>query len=58
MTTKQDKRLGYVVLTLPSILIYAAVIIFPVLFSFALGFTEWGGYGAPESNPFGYRVGM
>ncbi len=50
MTTKQDKRLSYVVLTLPSILIYAAVIIFPVMFSFVLGFTEWGGYGAPVWN--------
>lgn len=47
MTTKQDKRLSYAVLTLPSIIIYAAVIVFPVLFSFVLGFTEWGGYGTP-----------
>ncbi len=48
MTTLQDKRLSYAILTLPSVLIYAAVIIFPVLFSFILGFTEWGGYGTPK----------
>ena len=50
MTTVQNKRLSYAVLTLPSVLIYAAVIIFPVLFSFVLGFTEWGGFGAPVWN--------
>ncbi len=47
MTTIQDKRLSYAVLALPSVIIYATVIIFPVLFSLILGFTEWGGYGRP-----------
>jgi len=47
MTTIQDKRLSYTVLALPSVIIYAAVIIFPVLCSLILGFTEWGGYGRP-----------
>jgi multiple sugar transport system permease protein/raffinose/stachyose/melibiose transport system permease protein len=50
MTTAQDKRLSYAVLTLPSVLIYAAVIVFPVLFSFVLGFTTWSGFGAPVWN--------
>jgi len=48
MTTLQNKRLSYAVLSIPSVLIYAAVIVFPVLFSFVLGFTKWGGYGTPE----------
>jgi raffinose/stachyose/melibiose transport system permease protein len=47
MTTLQDKRLAYAVLSIPSVVIYAAVIIFPVLFSFVLGFTQWGGFGSP-----------
>lgn len=47
MTTLQDKRLSYTVLVMPSVLIYAAVIVFPVLFSLALGFTEWSGFGSP-----------
>ena len=48
MTTQQNKRASYALLTLPSVIIYATVIIFPVLFSFILGFTEWGGYGIPK----------
>lgn len=48
MTIQQDKRLSYAVLSLPAIIIYAAVIVFPVLFSFVLGFTRWGGIGTPE----------
>ena len=48
MTQRNLKRWSYAALTMPALLIYAAVIIFPILFSFALGFTEWTGMGAPR----------
>ncbi len=47
MTTLGNKRASYALLTLPSVFIYALVIVFPVVFSFVLGFTEWSGFGAP-----------
>ena len=48
MTNAAEKRLSFALLVGPSVLIYAAVIIFPVLFSFVLGFTKWGGFTTPE----------
>lgn len=46
MTTRNLKRVSYAVLAGPSVLIYGLVIIFPVIVSVVLGFTEWSGYGA------------
>ncbi len=48
MNTLAEKRLAYTVLVGPAVLIYAAVIVFPILFSFVLGFTRWSGFGTPE----------
>jgi len=42
---KTLKKVSYVILTAPSVLIYAAIIIFPILFSFSLSFTKWSGFG-------------
>jgi raffinose/stachyose/melibiose transport system permease protein len=42
------KKLSYAVLAGPAVLIYALVIIFPVIVSVALGFTQWSGFGAPK----------
>jgi len=50
MTISRDKKISYAILTLPSVLIYASVIVFPVLFSVLLGFTEWSGFGTPVFN--------
>lgn len=47
MTTSANKRASYAILTGPAILIYGAVIIFPVLFSLFFSFTEWSGFGSP-----------
>jgi raffinose/stachyose/melibiose transport system permease protein len=48
MTGKEQKRISYIVLTGPAILIYSFIIIFPIVFSFSLSFTEWSGFGAPQ----------
>ncbi len=45
MTERGQKRLAYIALTGPAILVYASVIIFPILFSAALSFTDWTGFG-------------
>jgi raffinose/stachyose/melibiose transport system permease protein len=45
MKAKSLKALSYTVLTGPALLVYAAVIIFPILFSVYLGFTDWRGIG-------------
>lgn len=43
----KEKRRSYWLLVGPAILIYSLVIIFPVVISFILGFTEWSGFGSP-----------
>ncbi len=48
MTSTAEKRLSYAILVGPAVLVYAAVILFPIAFSFVLGFTRWGGFGTPE----------
>ncbi len=48
MTSAAEKRWSYAILVGPSVVIYAAVILFPILFSLTLGFTRWGGFGTPE----------
>jgi multiple sugar transport system permease protein/raffinose/stachyose/melibiose transport system permease protein len=39
------KRLSYLSFVLPAFLIFVSATIFPLVFSFVLGFTEWKGYG-------------
>jgi raffinose/stachyose/melibiose transport system permease protein len=41
MREKNLKRVSYAVLTVPGLLLYASIIIFPILFSFGLSFTDW-----------------
>ncbi len=48
MTEKSLKRVSYTVLTGPAILIYAFIIIFPIVFSLSLSFTEWSGLDTPK----------
>ncbi|POR00829.1 sugar ABC transporter permease [Alkalispirochaeta sphaeroplastigenens] len=48
MTSKTEKRWSYVILVGPAVLIYAAVILFPIIFSLSLSFTRWTGFGTPE----------
>ncbi len=48
MTSIAEKRLSYGILVGPAVAIYAAVILFPILFSFTLGFTRWSGFGTPD----------
>ena len=47
MTYARQKHMSYWILVLPGILVFASIIIFPVLFSFSLSFTTWNGYGMP-----------
>ena len=48
MTEKSLKKASYAIFITPAILIYASVIIIPILYSFILSFTEWTGYGIPK----------
>jgi len=48
MTDKNLKKVSYAVLIIPSVLIYASVIVIPIIYSFVLSFTEWTGYGTPK----------
>lgn len=48
MNQKQLKKASYWILTGPSLLIYAAIIIFPILYSTGLSFTAWSGFGSPK----------
>ncbi|MDR1411896.1 MAG: sugar ABC transporter permease [Spirochaetaceae bacterium] len=40
-----SRRISHYCFVLPAFLIFAGVMIFPVFFSLALGFTQWKGYG-------------
>jgi multiple sugar transport system permease protein/raffinose/stachyose/melibiose transport system permease protein len=48
MTSKSLRRFSYTVLVGPTILIYSLVIVFPVLVSLVLSFTQWSGFGPPK----------
>ena len=48
MTDKNLKKFSYAVLIVPSVLIYASVIVIPIIYSLVLSFTEWTGYGTPK----------
>jgi multiple sugar transport system permease protein/raffinose/stachyose/melibiose transport system permease protein len=41
------RRFSYAVLTGPALILYALVIVVPVLVSLATGFVNWNGFGAP-----------
>ena len=45
MQYKSLKRFSYLSFVLPAFAVFISVIIFPLLFSFVLGFTQWKGYG-------------
>ncbi len=47
MTISREKKVAYGVLVGPAVLVYASIIIFPILFSLVAGFTEWNGLSAP-----------
>ncbi|MCP4400061.1 MAG: sugar ABC transporter permease [bacterium] len=48
MTQAGEKKLSYVILLGPAFLLYASLIVFPVLACFGLSFTQWGGFGMPK----------
>jgi multiple sugar transport system permease protein/raffinose/stachyose/melibiose transport system permease protein len=45
MQNKTFKKVSYLSFVLPAFLIFISVIIFPLVFSIVLGFTQWKGYG-------------
>jgi raffinose/stachyose/melibiose transport system permease protein len=45
MKEKNLKLLSYTILTGPAILVYASIIVIPILFSLYLSFTDWRGMG-------------
>ncbi|MDR1904437.1 MAG: sugar ABC transporter permease [Treponema sp.] len=45
MGCKQSKKISYYCFILPAFIVFISVIIFPLGFSFVLGFTQWKGYG-------------
>ncbi len=46
MKQNKQKTLSYCVFVIPGVLIFSSVIIFPVIYSFLLSFSEWSGYGS------------
>ena len=43
-----SERRGYFILALPSVIIYGAVVVIPLLYTMFLSFTTWSGFGAPK----------
>ncbi|RKX76711.1 MAG: sugar ABC transporter permease [Spirochaetes bacterium] len=48
MTVKGTRKLSFATLTIPAVLIYTSVIIFPIIFNIGLSFTKWSGLGTPQ----------
>jgi len=48
MTERSLKKASYAVLVVPAVLIYASIIIIPIIYTSVLSFTEWTGYGIPK----------
>ncbi len=48
MTIQGSRRQSYLILLAPAVLVYAAVIIFPIVFNVGFSFTKWSGFGSPE----------
>lgn len=47
MNEKRLKKVSYIILAAPAVIIYASIVIFPVIYSFVLSFTQWSGSGTP-----------
>ncbi len=45
---RKGKIASYLIFVLPAVIIYSSVIIFPILSSFVISFTEWAGIGTPQ----------
>jgi raffinose/stachyose/melibiose transport system permease protein len=58
MREKNLKRMSYAILTAPGLLIYAAIIIFPILFSLGLSFTDWDVLHPPKFVGLGQYLHM
>ena len=52
------KKISYFSFVLPAFLVYISVILFPLLFSFILGFTQWKGYGEMRFVGLGNYIRM
>ncbi|HCG62986.1 MAG: sugar ABC transporter permease [Spirochaetae bacterium HGW-Spirochaetae-4] len=48
MHNRFRKRYSYWLLTAPGLVVFLLVIMFPVIYSVSLSFTEWSGYGTPK----------
>lgn len=48
MVNIRSKRRSYLSFVLPAFIIYMSIMVFPMVFSFALSFTKWKGYGPME----------
>ena len=57
MTINREKRLSYIVLVAPALIIYLAVVAFPTIFSIGLSLTDYNG-GLIFGNPDIQFVGM
>jgi len=58
MTSKGEKKRSYVLLVLPAVLIYLAVVAFPTIFSVLLSFTNYNGgkiFGNPDIQFVGFK---
>jgi len=53
MTMGASKRKSFLILLAPAVLIYAAIIIFPIIFNTGLSLTKWSGFGEPKWVGFG-----
>ncbi len=58
MNERALKRFSYTVLTGPAILVYAAIIVIPTLYSLTISFTEWSGFGVPKFTGLANYVTM
>ncbi|WP_455381716.1 carbohydrate ABC transporter permease [Salinispira pacifica] len=58
MNERALKRFSYTVLTAPAIVVYAAIIVIPTLYSLTISFTEWSGFGAPKFTGLANYVTM
>lgn len=45
---QSSERRGYLLLSLPAVIIYGVVIIIPLVYTFFLSFTNWAGFGPPR----------
>jgi len=58
VTQAREKQFSYVVLVGPAFLLYASLVVFPVLSCFGFSFTEWGGFGMPKFVGFQHYATM